>query len=158
MKTYSINHLVLIVLLMGIPILGMAQGTFNAKKKNGTTGVVPILNVLRTDASRSLTKSTQIHPASNFHLQKALSRNSYVPLQSLDNNGKKAVYSSETGLPIFIQTKPESISGTKSTAQQTTSSLSYAYLNELKSILKVDYPEDRFAVLPMTVPLFPGFS
>jgi len=146
MKTYSIKHLELIVLLMGIPILGMAQGTFDAKKKNGTKGDVPTLNVLRTDASRSSTKSTQTHPSSNFHLQKALSRNFYVPLQSLDNKYKKAVYSSETGLPIFIQTIPESISRTKSASQQTVSSLCYGYLNELKSILKVDNPEAQFVI------------
>jgi len=34
----------------------------------------------------------------------------------------------------------------KITAQQTASSLCYAYLNELKSILKVDFPEEQFVI------------
>ena len=145
MKTYSIHYLSLTLLMLGIPMSVMTQGTFDAKKKSGTEAIRPSMNAKRIDASHSSTKSTQATTASNFQLQKALEHNSIEPLQILPEQIKKIHYSSETGLPVFIQTHPEISSKTKSTLRSA-SFACYAYLNELKSALKIDYPENHFAI------------
>jgi bacillolysin len=145
MKTHSIYRPVLFLLLMGISVMSMAQGAFDVKKKSSITVGTSSLNAVRIDASHTSAKSTYSVLTANTQLKSTLSRDSFAPLQPVPKNCKKIIYSSETSLPVFIQTAPENSSKTKSTSLQI-SSLCFSYLNELKSVLKVDYPENQFAI------------
>lgn len=145
MKTNSIFRSVLILFFTGISIVSMAQGAFDTKKKRSTEVKAPSLNAVKIEASRSLAKSTYNGSIVSTPLQKTLSQNPGKPLQPVSTKCEKIVYSSENGLPVFIKTIPEKITKTKSTSL-TPLNACYAYLNELKPILMLDYPEEQFTI------------
>ena len=154
MKTHSVYYFLLIFLFAGIPVMSMAQGNFNAKKKTEIKSQKPSLNATRIDASHSSTKSAHTASMVDFQLQNTLTRNPHVPLESLNDKIRKIVYSPETGLPVFIRTLPEDITKTKSTLQQTTPERCFAYLDELNPMLKMDSPEDQFTIRSISTDRF----
>ena len=63
----------------------------------------------------------------------------------MPENFKKVNYSSETGLPFYIQTLPGKSTAVKSTSVDPATAC-FSYLNKIKSLLKTDNPEDQFAI------------
>lgn len=146
MKTHFVLCILAISLLAGIPVTSMAQGTFDAKKKTGTMNPKPSPDATRIDGPHSSLKSTRALPSAGSQLQTILGRNAHVPLEPPDKSTKRIVHSTETGLPVFIQTTPATEVKTKSTLKQTVSERCYAYLNELKPLLRMHAPEEQFAI------------
>ena len=146
MKTKSIYLSILTLVFMCLPFVSIAQGNADALKKSNKTTNATRFNTFNRDALQPFSgKINSVASIQNNPLKNNLASRIPSDLVLLPKVVKKITYSSETGLPIFIQSIPGKPTALKSTAIDP-STACFSYLNSIKSLLKVDHPEDQFAI------------
>jgi bacillolysin len=146
MKTRSLSLPVLALVFLYLPLAGLAQESIDMLKKTGKTMKPSLQVTLSSKMLRPVSgKNLPSKAVQNDHLKNSLSNRRNSELVILPKNIRKVNYASETGLPIFIQNLPGNSASLQSTAGDPATAC-FKYLNSIKSLLKMDHPEDQFAI------------
>lgn len=119
------------------------QSGFDAKKKTGEPSNTSSLKAKSVNGINSSGTTALIGKSLGFSSPKVVQKS-----QSLqaDTRFSKVIVSSKTNLPIYIESEGQTAAQSKSAVQKSASELAYQYLDGLKSTLKIESPEQSFAI------------
>ncbi|MBN1416728.1 MAG: M4 family metallopeptidase [Bacteroidales bacterium] len=146
MKAISIYRTVITLLIICMPLVAMAQGTFDSKKKSNHIHNTSTLKPIKKDGSvRADDVRLPVTVVQQSRMKNTVSGNLATQRVLARKDFKKVIYSPETNVPIFIQTIPDGSHAVKSTELKP-SQQCFNYLNKLKALLKTERPEDHFVI------------
>jgi bacillolysin len=154
MKTSSIYRPVLALMLLCLPGITMAQGDFKAKQKSPKPANTSVYDAAKPDIpGRSGTADLRAASTRESRLKSALNAGTSSGRVLMLKDCISVNYSTETGLPIFIQTLPGTATAVKSTDPDPSVEC-FRYLNRIKPMLKVERPEDHFIIRQISTDRF----